>query len=79
MRKMPDPCKLDPFVPCRVESLHVSRHRREGTRIGIATNEGRWNVNRARSAKRSLLRFVYGRINTHIPAVLVVAHDRIRK
>ena len=35
----------------------------------IATDEGRWNIDRARSAKRSLLRFAYRRINTHIPAV----------
>jgi hypothetical protein len=65
-------------LPCRI-APRFATHRREGTRIGIATNEGRWNINRARSAKRSLLRFVYGRIYTHIPAVLVVAHDRIRK
>jgi hypothetical protein len=45
----------------------------------LRTNEGRWNIDRARSAKRSLLRFVHRRIITDIPAVPVVAHDRLRK
>src|ERR1700686_4593958 len=55
MRKMPHPWELNAFVPCLVESLHVSRHRREGTRIGIAADESRWNIDRAHSTKRRLL------------------------
>src|SRR5271166_5348083 len=79
MRKMPDPREFNALVPRRVESLQVSRHRWEDTRVGIATDESRWDIDRVRSSKRSLLRLVRGRINTHIPAVLVIAHNRLRK
>src|SRR6478736_6873461 len=71
MRKMPDPCELNAFVSCCVESVQVARDRREGTRIGIAADEGRWNIDRAHRAKHSPLRFVDSRIQSHIPAVLV--------